>query len=114
MVDAEWNVKKDKAGKPIPRLNLPTPCSSCPRESPAREAETTITEKNIQAYLFWADLRATNHTLLSWWMNKADRQPDDLTKRILRTIDQVMRDHELSQTLQACSLGVLNAGMKGG
>lgn len=114
MIDIEtWEVKKDRAGKPIPRpANLPTPCSSCPRESPAREQETTLLDKNIQAYLFWADQRATNSTMLTWWMNQRGQLPDALTKRILRTIDQVMRDHQLSQTLQACSLGMITAGMK--
>jgi hypothetical protein len=113
MVDVEtWELKKDRAGNLIPRLNLPTPCSSCPRESPAKEAETTITEHNIRAYLFCANQRATHSTMLAWWMNRTGREPDEVTKRILRTVDQVLRDHELSQTMQACSLGAIAAGVK--
>lgn len=114
MVTPEWEFEKQRGtGNRDPRPpGFPTPCGSCPRESPAREAETTISEKNIRAYLFWADQQATHSTMLTWWMNKTGRQPDELTKRILRTIDQVIRDYELTQTLQACSIGVISAGMK--
>ena len=65
MRDADWELEIGRDGKPIPRLNVPTPCSTCPRGSPEREAETTITTKNLRAYRFALEVRATHGALIA-------------------------------------------------
>lgn len=115
MISPEWEFEKNRAtGDRDPRPpGFPTPCGSCPRESPAREVETTISRKNIRAYLFWQEVRESNGAALSIWAALAGRQPDRLTYRILQIVGSVVRDHELTAQLEATSLGILSTSVRG-
>lgn len=114
MITPEWEFQVQRGtGNRDPRPpGFPTPCGSCPRESPAREAETTIKEKNVRAFLFWQEVRESNGAALTIWAALAGRQPDRLTYRVLQIVGAVVRDHELSVQLEATSLGVLSASMR--
>lgn len=104
MRDANWDLEIGRDGKPIPRLNVPTPCSSCPRGSPEREAETTITTKNLKAYRFALEMRATNSVLLTGTMAQG-RPIAPVTLSILRIVDGIVRDSETQRVAEACSMG---------
>ena len=95
-------------GKPVPRLNVPTPCSTCPRKSPDNEAATTLTPKNIRAFEFALENRATGGALVLGQV-VAGRKIPPITLAVLSTVDQVLRQHETDKIASACSLGTLTA-----
>lgn len=114
MITPDWEFQIQRGtGNRDPRPpGFPTPCGSCPRESPARETETTISEKNVRAFLFWQEVRESKGAALTIWSALAGRQPDRLTYRILQTVGQVVRDHDFAMQLEATSLGVLSGSMR--
>lgn len=104
MYDEHGKQEIGRDGKPIPRLNVPTPCSSCPRGSPEREAETTLSEKNWKAYTWFLQVRATHGRCIY-----GRRQTDELSNYLLTICDSVVRDHELSTMLQVAELSQVRA-----
>ena len=104
MYDAEWQLKKNRVtGEPVPRLNVPTPCSTCPRGSPENEAETKLTDKNWKAVEFVQLVRATSGAIV--W----GKQLDEVTGTILATVDGELRRMERQQLSDACAMGVVTA-----
>ncbi len=96
----EWTEGRD--GKRVPRLNLPTPCESCPRKAPQFEADTTLSEQNWKAYGLFLEVRAMTAVCLS------DRQRrDPLTRRVLAIADSIVRDHQHGEVIQAIQLSQL-------
>jgi hypothetical protein len=108
--DGERTVRN---GKPVPRPpNMPTPCSSCPRECPEREAETTLSDKNVKAYLFAMRNDGMHGQLVAGWIAIARRLPDDVTQAILSIVAEVKHDVERSQMLRALTLSVASAARR--
>jgi len=87
-----WKIA-EKRGKPIPRMpGDPTPCESCPRGSPEREVETTLSEANWKAYERYLEGREMN------WVCVSEREKvDALHKKVMRICGGVQREHELVQ-----------------
>jgi hypothetical protein len=86
------------------RLGGPTPCDTCPRQSPEREAETTLSEKNWRAYQFYLSVRATYGARLV-----GRQKTDRLLCRILGLIDSIVRDFELGVQVDASLAGAAAA-----
>ena len=100
-------------GNYIPRpSNVPTPCSSCPREKPANEAATTLSEKNVKAYLFAMRNNGMHGHLLAGWMALSRRMPDEITQAILSIVAEVKHDVERTQMLRALTLSVATAATR--
>jgi hypothetical protein len=108
MYGEDGKVKTGRDGEPIlrnppgTRKPMPTPCRTCPRESPEREAETTLSKKNWAAYETFLRVRATHGAYLH-----GPRATDELTAELLSLIDAVVRDHEMSMAMQASNVGSL-------
>lgn len=74
---------------------------------------TTLSEKNVRAYLFWRELRGAPGYLTAW--SALSRQlPDKLTLAILANVDDVVRQYELQVQVEAMSLGAVSAATRGG
>lgn len=106
MHDEDWDiVNLPGTETPEPRPpKVPTPCESCPRKSPEREAETTLTEQNWKAYEWYLQVRATNGACLV-----GRQKTDPLALRILAIIDGIVRGYE--QAIQINALGTLAVGL---
>jgi hypothetical protein len=110
MIDEHGDIKKDRQGKAIPRPpKIPTPCSSCPREKPANEVATTLSEKNIKAYLFAMRNDGMHGHLLAGWMALARRLPDEITQAVLSIVAETKHEVERAQMLRAMTLSVASA-----
>ena len=103
MYTEEGELREDRQGRPIPRLNLPTPCSSCPRDKPENEEATTLTPKNYLALGYYLKVRASFGKYL-------DGKPfDELSAKVLQICDAVVRNHEATLQLQIQQLAQLQA-----
>jgi len=94
-----------RAGQPIPRGKSPTPCAQCPKESPQKEDEHELSEKNHRAVGFYAAERAAG--------GLDPRFRDDaLVRETMRIIDTIVRQYEASEQARAMSgslAGLLSA-----
>lgn len=106
MYDVEkWEKVIGRDGKPIPRpANLGTPCESCPRKSPDREAETTLTEQNWKAYAYFLEVRATCGGCL-----EGRAKTDPLSRKLLRICDGIQREDDERKQTQAIQYAVMIA-----
>jgi hypothetical protein len=105
MIDSEtWKVRVGRNGKPEPRPKsgkfgpLPTPCGVCPRDKPANEAATTLSEKNWRAWAYYQKTRATFGRYLD------GRPVDELSAQILSICDQTVRSFELELRIHVGSM----------
>ncbi len=103
MFDDKFQLKLGRNGEPIPRLNLPTPCSSCPREKPENEEATTLTLKNHRAFGYYLKTRASFGKYLE------GKPFDELNAKVLQICDAVVRDHEMTLALHLQQLAQLQA-----
>lgn len=85
-----------------------TPCEVCPRKSPEREAETTLTKENWRAFEWWQEVRATCGACL----DGAAKQ-DPLSRKVLALIDATVRGHERAELLQHLSVAAQLGVMRG-
>lgn len=81
---------------------------ACPRRSPENEAATTLSEKNWKAYVRYLEVRSTFGATLS-----DQEKQDPLSRKILRTIDMIVRDYELGLLVQSAAVGRAAGGMVG-
>jgi len=65
----------------------PTPCSTCPRGSPTREEETTLSDRNWKAYARYLEVDATKGMCLV-----GAQRTDPLALRVMRTIHVIVQD----------------------
>lgn len=68
---------------PLLRSGSPTPCDSCPKESPERAKEMELTPKNWQAFQWYQEARATG-------LSDAEKN-DPIVRRIFAALDPVTR-----------------------
>jgi hypothetical protein len=104
MYDEETGERVIHRGKPLARPpGLGTPCETCPRKSPEKEAETTMSDQSWKAYSVYLEERAMNFACLT------DRQKTDpLFRRVMGIIGVIQHDHEHGQLVEA---GQLSARM---
>lgn len=104
MYDTETGERVIHRGKPLARPpNMPTPCETCPRESPEKEAETTLSDQSWKAYSMFLEERALNFSCLS-----EQQKNDPLFRKVMGIIGVIQHDHEHGQLLAA---GQLSAQM---
>jgi hypothetical protein len=104
---ADGDVEIGRNSLPVLRMpGDPTPCDTCPRKSPTREEETTLTERNWKAYAWYLEVRAMYGAGLV-----GAQRTDPLARRVLRTIDVIVRDYELS--VQVNSMASMMAAVMG-
>lgn len=68
---------------------VPLPCDRCPKESPDKEHEHVLSNKNVQAYSHYLEVKASSGCCLS------DAEREDRTlRRNLAIIDSIAREAE--------------------
>lgn len=93
----DGEIEIGRNGLPVLRMpGDPTPCDTCPRKSPTREEETTLTERNWKAYAWYLEVRFFGGASLV-----GAQRTDPLARRVLRTIDVIVRDYELAMPVNA-------------
>jgi hypothetical protein len=103
----EWTL--DRKGQRLPRpANMGTPCESCPRGSPEREAETTLTKENWRTYEWWQEVQATCGACLP-----EVAKNDPLSRKLLAMIGATVKGHERTELLQALSVSAQLGLMRG-
>lgn len=68
-----------------------TPCSQCPKKSPAEAHKYQLNERNQQAVRFYRRVRATCGTAMP-----ERAKEDSVTLAVMEVIDEAMRAYELS------------------
>lgn len=95
-----WHYKPDgtiatRGGKQLKRQG-PTPCKTCPKESPEKAHESELSPKNQKAVEFYYTTRAMNGANLT-----EEQKRDAIVQRNQGLIDQIVRPHEAQQSMVA-------------
>lgn len=85
-----------------------TPCESCPRGSPEREAETTLTKENWRAYEWWQEVQATFGACLT-----EAAKADPLSRKVLALIGETVKRYERKEMMEAMSPAALLGLLRG-
>lgn len=69
--------------------SVPSPCEKCPKQSPDREREFTLSKKNMQTLVLYRQVRATGGACLT-----EHERLDPLLSYNLALVDSVIRECE--------------------
>lgn len=93
LIDLKTGTPIQRGGEPQRRRpGAPTPCRTCPRESPERAAAIALGRREFATIHFYLQVRATAGACLT----ERERM-DPLLLRNLAIVDGVFRRHESSQ-----------------
>jgi hypothetical protein len=104
-----------KTGKPVTRgdgekqprpQGAPLPCRLCPKKSPQEAHKYELSRKNVKALRLYLEMRATQGRCIPKRLAR-----DGMFRRVMATIDQVMRSVEREQNAEAILAPLLIAKM---
>ena len=94
IIDLKTGRRLERGGEAQPRRpGTPTPCRTCPRESPERAKAIALGRREFATIDFYLQVRATSGAC----MNDRERT-DALLLRNLAIVDGVFRRHERGQS----------------
>lgn len=88
-------------GRELPDLRypgMPLPCENCPKQSPAKEKEYRLSDRNWKTLELYEQVRASAGACLS----EAERR-DPILRRNLAIIDRIMRQYERRRSAEELS-----------